>query len=242
MGAHPKYYVVWEGRDTGIFDSWDDCRDLVEGYPGARYKAFKSLEEASAAYRRGADSGMNLFKAMAGRFNAGDLDGQETPAEAAPTVDIPKPTPRPAAPALPWLAHPGVRRDAIAVDAACSGNPGPMEYRCMRIADGKELFHMGPLDDGTNNIGEYLGIIHAAAALFNAGDTATPIYTDSRTALSWVRRRGSRTQLQATARNDRIFQLLARADRWIQTHTIANPLLKWDTSAWGEIPADFNRK
>ena len=137
---------------------------------------------------------------------------------------------------------PEIVGDAWAVDAACSGNPGPMEYRCVRIDDGTEVFHLGPLADGTNNIGEYLAIIHAAALLAQRGDTRTPIYSDSRTALAWVRNRGARTKLEHTARNARIFELLARADRWIQTHTIANPLLKWDTDNWGEIPADFGRK
>ena len=117
-----------------------------------------------------------------------------------------------------------------------------MEYRCVRVDDGTEVFHLGPLDDGTNNIGEYLAIIHAAALLAQRGDTRTPIYSDSRIAQSWVRNRGSRTKLEHTARNARIFELLARADRWIQTHTILNPILKWDTDAWGEIPADFGRK
>ena len=47
---------------------------------------------------------------------------------------------------------------AWAVDAACSGNPGPMEYRGIDLATGAEIFHFGPVH-GTNNIGEFLAIV-----------------------------------------------------------------------------------
>ncbi len=141
-----------------------------------------------------------------------------------------------------YTAIPGIRLDAIAVDGACSKNPGPMEYRGVRVADGVELFRVGPLDGGTNNIGEYLAIIHVAALLARSGDTTTPIYSDSRTALSWIRRGHSNTKIVPDAANARLMQILARADAWLATHRIPNPLLKWDTEAWGEIPADFGRK
>ena len=141
-----------------------------------------------------------------------------------------------------YTAIPGIRLDAIAVDGACSKNPGPLEYRGVRVADGVELFRVGPLDGGTNNIGEYLAIIHVAALLARSGDTTTPIYSDSRTALSWIRRGHSNTKIVPDAANARLMQILARADAWLATHRIPNPLLKWDTEAWGEIPADFGRK
>ena len=41
-----KFYAVKEGRSTGIFESWADCRKQVDGYSGAKYKSFKSREEA----------------------------------------------------------------------------------------------------------------------------------------------------------------------------------------------------
>ena len=41
-------------------------------------------------------------------------------------------------------------KESIAVDAACSGNPGKMEYRGVYVADGRELFHIGPFEEGTN--------------------------------------------------------------------------------------------
>ena len=115
-----------------------------------------------------------------------------------------------------------------------------MEYRGVHMPSGQQVFHFGPIQ-GTNDIGEFLAIVHAMALMEQKG-IGMPIYSDSRTAQSWVRNRGSRTKLEHTARNARIFELLARADRWIQTHTIPNPILKRDTDAWGEIPADFGRK
>lgn len=38
-----KYYVVWEGRATGVFDSWEECKEYVDGYQGARFKSFPTL-------------------------------------------------------------------------------------------------------------------------------------------------------------------------------------------------------
>ena len=37
-----KYYVVWEGKKTGVFSSWDTVKKLVQGYEGAKYKSFFS--------------------------------------------------------------------------------------------------------------------------------------------------------------------------------------------------------
>ena len=117
-----------------------------------------------------------------------------------------------------------------------------MEYRCVRVGTGEEVFHMGPFADGTNNIGEYLALVHALALLDKQGDHSTPVYSDSRTAQSWLRRRGHKSTLAHTPTNARIFELLARADAWVQSHAIFNPVIKWNTDDWGEIPADFGRK
>ena len=55
--------------------------------------------------------------------------------------------------------------DSLSVDAACSGNPGIMEYRGVHTADGAEIFRAGPFQDGTNNIGEFLALVHVLALL-----------------------------------------------------------------------------
>ncbi len=133
-----------------------------------------------------------------------------------------------------------VERYALAVDAACSGNPGPMEYRGVYLGDGKEIFHFGPVH-GTNNIGEFLAIVHALAMLDKQGLKMT-IYSDSRTAISWVRKKSCKTLLERTEETEQLFQLIERAEAWLKTHRITIPIVKWETEQWGEIPADFGRK
>ena len=133
-----------------------------------------------------------------------------------------------------------VERYALAVDAACSGNPGPMEYRGVYLGDGKEIFHFGPVH-GTNNIGEFLAIVHALAMLDKQGLKMT-IYSDSRTAISWVRKKCCKTQLERTDETEELFQLIERAESWLKAHRVTVPIVKWETEQWGEIPADFGRK
>ena len=133
-----------------------------------------------------------------------------------------------------------VERYALAVDAACSGNPGPMEYRGVYLGDGKEIFHFGPVH-GTNNIGEFLAIVHALAMLDKQGLKMT-IYSDSRTAISWVRKKSCKTQLERTEETEQLFQLIERAEGWLKAHRVTIPIVKWETEQWGEIPADFGRK
>ena len=133
-----------------------------------------------------------------------------------------------------------VERYALAVDAACSGNPGPMEYRGVYLGDGKEIFHFGPVH-GTNNIGEFLAIVHALAMLDKQGLKMT-IYSDSRTAISWVRKKCCKTQLERTEETEQLFQLIERAESWLKAHRVTIPIIKWETEQWGEVPADFGRK
>jgi ribonuclease HI len=135
---------------------------------------------------------------------------------------------------------PVVERYALAVDAACSGNPGPMEYRGVYLGDGKEIFHFGPVH-GTNNIGEFLAIVHALAMLDKQGLKMT-IYSDSRTAISWVRKKCCKTQLERNEETEQLFQLIERAEAWLKSHRVTNPIVKWETEQWGEVPADFGRK
>lgn len=209
-----KYYVVWEGHAPGIYDTWEEAKFQIDGYPDARYKSFSDLETATEAFRGDPADYLKIFKALGER-----------------AVKI-----------INYDAFPEIHLDAIAVDAACSRNPGPVEYQGVIVGTGERIFHFGPLPGGTNNIGEYLAIIHAAAMFAKKGDTTTPIYSDSRTALSWVRNRHSKTTVTPTPQNSRLLEILKRADLWIASHPIPNPLLKWDTEKWGEIPADFGRK
>ncbi|HHT33564.1 MAG: ribonuclease H family protein [Proteiniphilum sp.] len=132
-------------------------------------------------------------------------------------------------------------RQSLAVDAACSGNPGRMEYRGVWVEDGTELFRVGPIDEGTNNIGEFLAIVHALA-LLHKSEKPTPIYTDSANALKWVAKKKCNTKLKQSDRNKLLFEWIERAEKWLRENHYTNPILKWETKQWGEIPADFGRK
>ena len=136
---------------------------------------------------------------------------------------------------------PEVKADAVAVDAACSGNPGPMEYQGIDLATGQQLFHFGPIH-GTNNIGEFLAIVHALALLQKQGRSSTIIYSDSYNAILWVSKMRCKTKLERTPQTAPLVDIIARAERWLLTHKYPNPIMKWETKKWGEVPADFGRK
>ena len=129
---------------------------------------------------------------------------------------------------------------ALAVDAACSGNPGMMEYRGVYIATGEEIFHFGPMF-GTNNIGEFLAIVHGLALLKQKG-IDIPIYSDSHNALLWVAQKKCKTKLPRDARSEELFGYIERAEKWLKNNSYTTRLIKWETAQWGEIPADFGRK
>jgi ribonuclease HI len=205
--SRKKFYVVWKGRKTGIFNDWDSCAAQVSGFPGAQYKAFETRLEAE--------------RASAGKYAA--YAGKPASSQK-------------------WLfaPHPPIAESYV-VDAACSGSSGRLEWRGVHLASGEELFRQGPFENGTNNIGEFLAIVHALALLEQEG-LSLPVYSDSETAIAWVRLGRCNTDLASDARNTALFDLLDRAEEWLQKHPDRPSILKWDTGAWGENPADFNRK
>lgn len=209
-----KFYVVWEGRQKGIFNTWDECKAQVHGLEGAKYKSFESKAEAEAAFKK------DFWKAV----NKSAITAKSSPVSQKNIS------------AGPQWEH------SICTDAACSGNPGDMEYRCVETKTGRQLFHQGPFEEGTNNIGEFLGLVHALAYLKKMGDETSTIYTDSKTAIAWVRNRKPKTTLARTKKNEKIHELLDRAVVWLEGNTWKNPIVKWETEEWGEIPADFGRK
>lgn len=223
-----KYYTVWVGVEPGVYDSWSEAQLQILHYPGARYKSFKTREEAIEAYRGDPQEQLGLIKSILSHADA-------ERALRVPEIDGIR----------DYTAIPDIRLDAIAVDGACSGNPGRMEYRAVRVADGAEVFHIGAAKPlfGTNNIAEYLAMIHLAALLAKAGDVTTPIYTDSKNTLAWLRKGRSHTTLEENSKTAPTLELLRRADAWLAANgPIRNPILKWKTESWGEIPADFGRK
>lgn len=213
-----KYYVVWNGVEPGIYEDWTACKLQINGVDGALYKSFDSREAAEEAY---ASSPYIYIGKNAGRE-------KQKPVELAERGDS------------VLLLPPEVPAEALAVDAACSGNPGPMEYRGVYLRTGETVFHYGPVY-GTNNIGEFLAIVHALA-LMEQKKVYMPVFSDSRNALAWVRQKRCKTKLDRSARTEELYAMIGRAENWLKTHKWTTPLCKWETERWGEIPADFGRK
>jgi ribonuclease HI len=130
---------------------------------------------------------------------------------------------------------------SYAVDAACSGNPGELEFRCVHTQSRRQILRHGPYAQGTNNIGEFLALVHALALLTRQG-ISLPIYSDSENAIGWVHTQRCKTRLVRTSRNAELFEQIGWAEGWLAGHRYANKILKWETEAWGENPADFGRK
>ena len=212
--AYSKTYVVWEGRHPGIYSSWEDCKAEVENFPNARYKAFSSRTEAIMAYRESDREASEVLRSISRHL-------KEEPAG--------------------YMSNPEINPDSIAVDAGCSGNPGKMEYRGVYLRTGKEVFHQGPFEHGTNNIGEFLAIVHALALLKKNGSNMT-VYSDSAVAQKWVRDKRCNTKLEKNDKNSELHALILRAEAWLAANDYINPVMKWKTDKWGEIPADFGRK
>ena len=228
MTSNSKDYVVWGGREPGVYDNWSDAEEQILNFPGAKYKSFSSAAEAAQAFR-GSDEGSS--PADLGTLLIAAADHRA----ANPTSSTLH------SPLSAYMQNPDIDKDAWAVDASCQGNPGIMEYRGVELSTGRELFKVGPFQDGTNNIGEFLAIVHALAEM-NRRNEWHNIYSDSKTALAWIRNRQVKTQLKQTDRNAKLFELLGRGLVWIRSHSWPVKIMKWQTELWGEIPADFGRK
>ena len=94
MGKN-KSYVVWKGLNPGIYDSWAECKAQVDGQEGAKYKSFENREEAAKAF----EAGYTHYLKTA--------SSPKAVARLAPEAPIGNPI-----------------NESLAVDAACSGNPG----------------------------------------------------------------------------------------------------------------------
>jgi ribonuclease HI len=212
MAKKTKFYVVWQGRKTGIFTDWKECEAQIKGFDDAQYKSFESLEEAEKAIQK------NYWDFIAKRDAATKVTYKKPPAN---------------------IGKPNIH--SIAVDAAWNTATGDMEYQGTYLLTGKRIFLQGPFQDATNNIGEFLAIVHGLAYLQKQGSDL-PIYSDSRTAIAWVKKKHANTKLVLTPRNKPVFELLQRAERWLAENKYPNKILKWETEYWGENPADFGRK
>lgn len=211
MAKKQKFYVVWYGHKTGIFKTWEACKAAIHGVNGAQYMAFPTSEEAKKAYSK----------------EYADYKGK-TPKKKIISIE-----------ARQKIGEPNLY--SIAVDAASSGNPGKMEYRGVETQTQKQLFHQGPFQQGTNNVGEFLALVHGLAFLKNKNSDRI-LYSDSRIAMGWIKKKKCNSKLKQTPKNAPLFELIERAETWLKTNTYTTKVVKWETKAWGEIPADFGRK
>ncbi len=208
--AKNKFYVVWVGAKPGIYSSWAECQLQIKGFPAAKYKGFATRAEAEAAYK-----GRPVDFINSGKGSANTTRNS-------------------------FNSKSNIIQNSIAVDAACSGNPGVMEYQGVYTKDSRQLFHQKfPL--GTNNIGEFLALVHGISYL-QKNNLNLPIYSDSQIAIGWVLKKHCKSKLEETARTKALFDMVRRAEAWLKANEIKVKILKWDTKNWGEIPADFGRK
>ena len=130
-----KFFVVWDGKEPGIYKSWEECKRQIHGYAGAKYKGFETEVEAKEAMLS----------------PCWDYIGKN--------AKVKKPDEK-------LIAQYGLPNfESLSVDAACSGNPGAMEYQGVYTKTGEVVFKQGPFPDGTNNIGEFLALVHGIALL-----------------------------------------------------------------------------
>ena len=212
-----KFYVVWQGRESGIYDSWAACEAQVKGV-AAKYKGFATREEAEKALAEGYEKHISF-----------------TPRTTSSTIQPTTPL------SLEDMLKHGIKLPALAVDAACSGNPGKMEFRGVIADTSTQVFHRGPYVGGTNNIGEFLAIVLGLAYL-KQKNLPWALYSDSKTAIAWIREKKCKTQIEWTAKNQDLLLAVRAAEKWLHENTWTTPIYKWDTEHWGEIPADFGRK
>ncbi len=207
-----KYYTVWKGHHTGVFETWNDCKAQIKDFQGAQYKSFSTFEAAKKALKGNYFDFIGKNKS----FTSGLSEAQ-----------------------LKKIGQPNY--NSISVDAASSGNPGIMEYRGVDTKSKKQLFIQGPFAEGTNNIGEFLALVHGLSFL-KKHDSERIIYTDSRTAMSWVRKKICNSKLERNVKNKPVYELVDRAVTWLKENDYKTTIVKWETKAWGEVPADFGRK
>ena len=208
-----KYYVIRQGKKKWTFTSRDECKDYVQGFRDAKYKSFKTKQEAEAAFK----------------------DGYELHYES-------KPKDRWRVEDLPY------EKNSIAVDAACSWNPGQLEYKWIDLPSGKILFHQ-KFSLWTNNIGEFLAIVHGLKYLkehkhapWLAPGSDKALYSDSKHAISRISQKKCKTKLEKTTQTKKMFEIIAKAEVRLQKNKYTTKMLKRHTSEWWEIPADFGRK
>ncbi len=210
MAKGNKFYVVWKGREVGVFSTWDSCKMQIENFKGAQYKSFPDRMSAENAFRAGYEA--CLQSAVSSQLSYDSMPENQRPIG-----------------------------QSIAVDAACSGNPGKMEFQGVFVETNTKLFKSPVYEHGSNNIGEFLAIVYCLAWQ-KKNNIQYPIYSDSVNAQKWVREGVCKTKIVENDKNRPLFEVIRWAERWLHDNSFRVPIYKWRTEIWGEIPADFGRK
>lgn len=209
--AKQKYYVVWVGHKPGVYSDWESCKLQIAGFPNAVYKSFESNILAEQAFRQPSAMHIGMIEAT----------GE-------PIKNVMRNVGQPIA-------------NSISVDGAWNTMSGAAEYQGVHTSTKELVFKKGPFENGTNNIVEFLALVHALAYC-KKNNLSVPVYSDSKTAISWVKNKKAKTQHSQNSKNKELFDLIERAEKWLHQNTYSTPILKWETRAWGENPADFGRK
>ncbi len=206
--AKNKFYVVFIGKQIGIFNTWDECKLNTNGFKGSKFKSYPTLNEAKTA--------LNDFNNSLKNPNKNNI----------------KKTPN----------IPTINYHSISVDGACSGNPGKGEYKCVDTKTEETIFSSNLFLQTTNNIMEFFALVEGILWLKNNNSNKF-IYSDSKTAIAWVRNKKTKTTLKRTNDNTDTFLLIEKYENILSSIDIdMNIILKWDTAKLGEIKADFGRK
>ncbi|SFP58044.1 viroplasmin family protein [Salibacterium halotolerans] len=201
MAAKKKYYVVWKGRNPGIYDNWQECEKQVKGFAGASFKSFRSKAEAEQAFQNGGAAA----KVSADKEKSSYIE------------------------------------ESISVDVGSHGNPGFVEYKGVYTKTGDVVFAHPGINKGTNNLGEFLAVVDALKYV-KENNSDMPVYSDSDTAILWVKKNKANSSLARTQETEEIWRLVGEAEEWLRQNKPSNRILKWNTKAWGEIKADYGRK
>ena len=171
-----KYYVVWKGRTTGIFTTWNECKSQVDGFAGARYKSFPTLGEAESAFGGKADS------ASLSVSTSGSSSTKPSAASKPKKAKVP-PLSEQQIFEMPFDIK-------IYTDGACEPNPGEAGTGLAVYLNNEltELWYGLYQQVGTNNTAELHGLKHAfilAKEKLKAG-LSVAIYCDSKYSIDCI--------------------------------------------------------
>jgi ribonuclease HI len=162
-----KFYVVWEGREKGIFTDWDTCKKHIDKFAGAKYKSFKSRADAESAFQGGAQTALKKPKPAPRKYTGKGLKTYS----AEEIADLPAQT-------------------KIFTDGGCEPNPGQAASGVAVYRGGlvSELWYGLYNPQGTNNTAE-LNALHQALLMAEnevAKQEPVAIFCDSKYAIQCV--------------------------------------------------------